>query len=335
MVIPRSTPNTRTTSTEADDVAVVRHNILTDAKSRNDFVNGVLALKREFLGPTTSDFGIPGAAQQVSTYDLFIAWHHLAMHRLTPPTQADRNAAHSGPVFLPWHRLMLVLLELQLQRVLNDATVGLPYWDWSADGNLPASQQPHAELWKDTGIGGDGTPVADGPFRESAFHVRIESGASAALRSTDRGLNRELGADPLAPGLPTSADVSGALDEDRYDKSPWDRSTLLLRNRLEGWKPPPGPKLHNRVHVWVGGDMAPASSPNDPVFYLNHCNVDRIWEAWMVEHGRTYEPPQSAPDDLRGHRLDDPMYSLLINQDITPAQVLAISSFYSYDKLPS
>ena len=31
--------------------------------------------------------------------------------------------------------------------------------------------------------------------------------------------------------------------------------------------------------------MAPATSPNDPVFYLNHCNVDRIWEAWLVNQG--------------------------------------------------
>ena len=26
------------------------------------------------------------------------------------------------------------------------------------------------------------------------------------------------------------------------------------------------------------------SVPNDPVFYLNHCNVDRIWEGWMQKH---------------------------------------------------
>src|SRR5215212_8845828 len=76
----------------------------------------------EFPGPTTSDFGIPGPVQQVSTYDLFTVWHHLAMGRMTPPTQNDRNAAHSGPVFLPWHRLMLLLFELQIQRILNDAT---------------------------------------------------------------------------------------------------------------------------------------------------------------------------------------------------------------------
>ncbi|MTD56562.1 tyrosinase family protein [Amycolatopsis pithecellobii] len=90
--------------------------------------------------------GIAGPAQQVSTYDLFTVWHHLAMGRLTPPTQGDRNAAHSGPVFLPWHRLMLLLPELQMQRVLGTEEFALPYWDWAADGDLPAAQQaatPH------------------------------------------------------------------------------------------------------------------------------------------------------------------------------------------------
>jgi tyrosinase len=61
---------------------------------------------------------------------------------LTPPGQGDRNAAHRGPVFLPWHRFMLILLELQLQRVLSDPDFGLPYWDWAADGELPRAVSP-------------------------------------------------------------------------------------------------------------------------------------------------------------------------------------------------
>src|SRR5215216_1634581 len=118
-------------------MAALRRNVLADPAVRDAYVTGVQSLKSEFLGPTTSDFGIPGTVEQVSTYDLFTVWHHLAMGRMTPPTQNDRNAAHSGPVFLPWHRLMLLLFELQIQRVLNDATIGLPYWDWAADGALP------------------------------------------------------------------------------------------------------------------------------------------------------------------------------------------------------
>lgn len=312
-------------------MASVRRNILTEPAAREAFVAGVLALKAEFLGTTTTQLGIPGPAQDVSTYDLFTVWHHLAMGRMTPPTQGDRNAAHSGPAFLPWHRLMLLLFELQLQRVLGDDQVGLPYWDWAADGALPAVQQPQAALWQAAGIGGTGSPVTDGPFTPPDYRVRIESGARGTLRTTDRGLTRELGLDPQAPTLPTPAQMRSALTRPEYDLAPWDRSVGGFRNRLEGWRPF---GLHNQVHVWVGGDMGPATSPNDPVFYLNHCNVDRIWERWMVDHGRVYAPPQSAPPDLALHRIDDPMYSILVQTPITPAQVLDADTSYTYDELP-
>lgn len=313
-------------------MAAVRHNVVADDAARKSFVDGVLALKAEHLGITTADIGMPGPARPVSTYDLFTVWHHLAMGRMTPPTQADRNAAHSGPAFLPWHRLMLLLLELQIQRVLGDDTVGLPYWDWAADGDLAPGEQTRTALWSDAaGIGGSGTPIADGPFRPSEFRVEIESDGTGRLRATDRGLERALGQD-LAT-LPTTDDVTDVLDEDVYDGPPWNRSPLTFRNRVEGWRPN-GPRLHNRVHVWVGGDMAPATSPNDPVFYLNHCNEDRIWEAWLRRHGRTYLPPATAPGDLAGHRIDDPLYSVLTTAPTTPADVLDTSSFSTYDQLP-
>ena len=80
--------------------------------------------------------------------------------------------------------------------------------------------------------------------------------------------------------------------------------------------------------------MAPATSPNDPVFYLNHCNVDRIWEAWMVRHGRTYAPPATASADLLGHRAGDTLYSVLTTQATTPDDVLDVSTLATYDQLP-
>src|ERR1051326_6753658 len=51
------------------EMAVIRHNILSDQGARDKYIDGVKALKIEDSGRTTADFGITGQAQPVSTYD--------------------------------------------------------------------------------------------------------------------------------------------------------------------------------------------------------------------------------------------------------------------------
>jgi tyrosinase len=324
-------------------MSVVRRNILSNTAARDSFIAGVKLLKKEDSGSKTSDFGIPGRSQSVSTYDLFVIWHHLSMSELTPPgNSAGRNAAHRGPVFPAWHRVMLLLLEANLQRVLADATFGLPYWSWATDGDLPEAGQPSATLWNPAYLGGSGSPVADGPFAFDAtdpktWRVRVEISPLGQLRSTNRGLRRRLAAPP--PGglrtLPPTAAQTTALGITPYDSADWDAASAGFRNQLEGWigGPGGGPGLHNRVHVWVGGDMSPSTSPNDPVFYLNHCNVDRLWESWLTTNGRVYIPDMTASADLKGHRIDDPIASPLTSSTATPGSVLDVSANYTYDAL--
>ena len=132
-------------------MAATRRNILLNADARTKYRQGVLLLKQEPSGRTTADFGIGGPGTSVSTYDLFVIWHYLTMMTLTPPgNAAGRNAAHRGPIFLPWHRVLLMLLESNLQRVLNDSTFGLPYWDWASDGKKTASKQKTSKVWAAT-----------------------------------------------------------------------------------------------------------------------------------------------------------------------------------------
>ncbi len=38
------------------------------------------------------------------------------------------------------------------------------------------------------------------------------------------------------------------------------------------------------AHNWTGGTMAGGNSPLDPLFYLHHCNVDRLWAIWQLNH---------------------------------------------------
>lgn len=293
----------------------VRPNILTNATARTQYVNGVIALKNQFTGVTTTSLGIPGPNRPVSTWDRFVAWHHAAM-----------GIAHSRPIFLPWHRLMLRTLEQLIAQAVNNPNFGLPYWDWAADGQRTPAQQLASAIWNNNCMGSASS--APGAFTLAAFPVRIEAGPDGAIRQTNHALQRTRGVEIAT--LPDRSDTAGALAVTPYDSPAWNRFSPGFRSHVEGWQGATEPELHNRVHVWVGGDMLPSSSPNDPVFYLNHCNEDRIWEAWMVARGRTYRP--LAGVGPVGQRINSPMVSPF-GASRTPAQVLNMTAIYTYDSL--
>lgn len=48
---------------------------------------------------------------------------------------------------------------------------------------------------------------------------------------------------------------------------------------------------HGSVHVSVGGNMGGVSSAaKDPMFWLHHCNIDRLWEEWLGKCGGRTNP---------------------------------------------
>lgn len=42
--------------------------------------------------------------------------------------------------------------------------------------------------------------------------------------------------------------------------------------------------FHNRLHVLVGGTMVTNASPADPLFWLHHAFIDKIWADWQGLH---------------------------------------------------
>jgi len=226
------------------------------------------------------------------------------------------SGAHQGPAFFPWHREFLRRFELDLRAI--HPTVTLPYWNWTVDNS------PSSSIWGVDFMGGDGRPsdgrVTTGPFAFSAGNWPLSVDGPA--------LRRRFGA--AASSLPTPSDLSAVLADPVYDVSLWDRfSSPGFRNRLEGWIS--GPQMHNRVHEWVGGSSRPASSPNDPVFFLNHCFVDKLWAEWQAMHpGASYLPSSGAAS---GHNLGDAMQPWAsLGQIVTPASVLDHNSLgYAYD----
>jgi tyrosinase len=253
-------------------------------------------------------------------YDVFIFWHHQSMMLMTPPGQADRNAAHSGPAFLPWHRYFLITLEGFLQQAVNDTNFRIPYWDWNTDADLPnPSTSP---IWNIDNLG---------QFVGASWRVRLAMNAATGnLQIVNRSLQRNLGG---SGALPTREQVRAAVrDQAVYDQTPFNSSSAGgVRNHVEGWIG--SARIHNNVHVWVGGDMQLSSSPNDPIFFLHHCNVDRIWAAWQETHpALTYVPDQTASETLQFHRIDDALYSVF-EETVTPRSILEYKTHYEYDTL--
>jgi tyrosinase len=277
----------------------------------------------------------PNAA--LNTYDLFVKWHDDAM---------NAKYAHMGPAFLAWHREYLRRFELELQRIsppepsTGGEVLGLPYWDWSIDRDSPS--------WPFTAdfLGGNGSgethKVMDGPFAYDkgkwplTVFPQYHIGDPADPSDFSPYLRRQIGADPDS-SLPSMEDVRTTLAATPFDSAPWnDMSQSGFRNNLEGFrrdmqKKPPEPlpsQMHNRVHRYIGGTMGPATSPYDPIFWLHHCYVDKLWADWQRQHPNEpgYLPDGSAPT---GHNLKDIMEPW---KDKAPKDVLNILELgYRYD----
>jgi hypothetical protein len=305
--------------------------------THDSFVQAVLNLKA-----TKSD---PSKPDSPYLYDEFVT-KHLGTEHIQPwPDGRDLNDAHRGPAFFPWHRQFLIEFERALQKVSANPLLGLPYWDWSVDQSAFPWPQPSWPFIPSL-VGGNGSSdphvlgkVTDGQFAYDERPDKDPKKWVLNVRTNEEPtpwLKRQLGKDPDAPTLPTPADVQAALSATPYDVARYDdSSTSGFRNMAEGFIPGPGPQMHNRIHVYVRGSMVPMTSPNDPVFFLHHCFVDKLWADWQLLHQDDvgYQPYLPTQGARQGHNLRDPMPPWNTQQQsIRPVDVLYHRKLgYRYD----
>lgn len=185
---------------------------------------------------------------------------------------------HGEPEFLHWHRHYLRFFEKICADLSGNPDFALPYWNWSKNsGKLPAPffdlPELNVEHWKDPGqyVG-----KAWGP---------VDSVGRRALDKT-----HGLMSDPARAGAFTLAKINGIKRLPSID---------LFHPALEG-------EPHNTAHVVVGatrpkgGHMGSGLSPLDPIFWLHHCMVDRVWAEWQST-GHDTPDPQS---DYSGQFVD-------------------------------
>ncbi len=271
-------------------MAVRKNQANLTATEKRSFVNALLALKKS------------------GKYDEFVRTHNEFI--MSDSDTSDR-VGHRSPSFLPWHRRFLIQFEQELQRI--DSSVTLPYWDWTVDRTTSASIFG-ADFLGGTGRSRD-SQVTTGPFAYSTGQWNIN--VSVDNRPF---LQRELGASVRQ--LPTRAEVDSVLAMTTYDTAPWNSASDGFRNNLEGWR---GVNLHNRVHVWIGGQMATGVSPNDPVFWLHHCFIDKLWADWQRLHPTSGYLPTAGTANVVD--LNDTMRPW---NNVTPADMLDHTKFYTY-----
>lgn len=186
--------------------------------------------------------------------------------------QGALGHGHGGPAFFPWHREYILRFERALQAI--DPAVSLPYWDWTSDNLNSAGTE--SLIWRNDFMGGPGAAgtgnMTTGPF------------ASWGLRRNSFNIFS-------SPG--TGGTIASRMASSDY----------TTFRQIEG--------PHGAAHVWVGGDVGNAAiAPRDPVFWLIHANVDRLWAEWIRQHQaeagfQPYLPLSGGPT---GHNLNDSMW---------------------------
>jgi tyrosinase len=198
------------------------------------------------------------------------------MHVAGPP---DREA-HGGAGFLPWHRTYLLDFERELQAI--DGEVSLPYWRFD-------QAAPNVFTRAFMGVPGVQDRVqftATNPLRAwvAANLPGVERGPGVGPQTVPTVRTEQetlaLGGSPVAAFTPFAA--------------------------MQG-------NPHGRAHMahLRGVITDPGTAPQDPLFFLLHCNVDRLWAKWQwafrlhdPQVTRSFAPASTLP----GHRLGDRLW---------------------------
>lgn len=177
------------------------------------------------------------------------------------------NIIHGVGGFLPFHRYYM---NIHLQMIKNECnyTGSQPYWEEEADVDDLAGSSIFDTQY---GFGGDGVGtdgcVMDGPFANTTLHY------GPTYEINDNCLARNL--DPVSFQWANQTYLDQITAAQNYSDA-W----VLL-----------SAKPHTAGHFALGGNGTvgangtmydQACSPGDPLFFLHHTNLDRLWWEWQA-----------------------------------------------------
>ncbi|MGK3985935.1 tyrosinase family protein [Sorangium sp. So ce136] len=177
------------------------------------------------------------------------------------PRHGWNSCQHSNFFFLSWHRMYLYHFERILRSASGDPSFALPYWNYSAAGNsaIPAAFRA------------PGTPP-------NPLYVE-ERG---------QGVNQGF----LLP--PSAVTFASAFRLTNFSARPGTRVSFgggVLRQpgQGDGRAGELERQPHDVIHGMIGGQRGWMSyvdtAARDPIFFLHHANIDRLWKRWLDQGG--------------------------------------------------
>ena len=160
----------------------------------------------------------------------------------------------ANDMFLPWHRLYLHFFNKTLKKASGSAEFVLPYWKYEDN------------------------------YDEESFSVALptqftEQDKSIYSQYRTKGLNTgQQSINAYMNGKGEGVDILGseALKAEKF-----------FSNERNGFSNLIEQDPHGMMHCGVGANciapymgVVPAAG-NDPIFYLHHRNIDRLWQKWM------------------------------------------------------
>lgn len=195
----------------------------------------------------------------------FLSWKGLVQIHYS-------SCQHQNWYLLPYHRLYLLYFEAACQIVLEDSTFALPYWDWSEDQKVP-------DEFYDVPVLNEVRTLKKG----EALPAEALVDPSVILSALSYDFKKFHSYEQETP----NPFIGGGSGGSGFGGGPGRQGSFEA-----------GP--HNGVHNFVGGMMAdPKSSPTDPVFWLHHANIDRLWGIWLAKNSERVLPFLTLTEEER------------------------------------
>ncbi len=228
------------------------------------------------------------------------------------------DCPHGNWWFLPWHRGYLGWFEQICRQLSGDPDFALPYWDWTEEPYIPSVffegifnptnsafitsynafqaefQNPISDFWSSL------SPAQLEQLSQRGYNSLNDLWEDIAGSFVPSNQARNLTQQNPDFSFTTRNAVSINTVEDALAPSNFTDFGSGIANQhsggsvqgiLEG-------QPHNSVHVNVGGFMGRFLSPVDPIFFMHHSNIERLWDVWTRKQERLGLSPLPTPNDL-------------------------------------